>query len=43
MLPPLIQNFNVTDQVADVFYTIEIRIRDLYGGEGILHSDYLFK
>ena len=25
ILPPLIQNFNVADQVADVFYTIEIR------------------
>ena len=43
ILPPLIQNFNVADQVADVFYTIEIRIRDFHGGEGLLHSAYLFK
>ena len=39
----VIQHFNVADQVADVFYTIEIRIRDFHGGEGLLHSAYLFK
>ena len=39
----VIQHFNAADQVADVFYTIEIRIRDFHGGEGLLHSAYLFK
>jgi hypothetical protein len=39
----VIQHFNVADQVADVFYTIEIRIRDFHGGEGLLYSAYLFK
>jgi hypothetical protein len=37
----VIQHFNVADQVADVFYTIEIRIRDFHGGEGLLFN--LFK
>ncbi len=39
----VVRYFNVADQVADVFYTIEIRIRDFHGGEGLLHSAYLFK
>ncbi len=39
----VVQHFNVADQVTDVFYTIEIRIRDFHGGEGLLHSAYLFK
>ena len=39
----VVQHLNVADQVADVFYTIEIRIRDFHGGEGLLHSAYLFK
>jgi hypothetical protein len=39
----VIQHFNAADQVADVFYTIEIRIRDFHDGEGLLHSAYVFK
>jgi len=39
----VVQHFNVVDQVANVFYTIEIRIRDFHGGEGLLHSPYLFE
>jgi hypothetical protein len=39
----VVQHFNVVDQVADVFYTIEIRLRDFHGGEGLFHSAYLFK
>jgi hypothetical protein len=39
----VVQHFNVADQVADVFSTIEIRIRDFHGGEGLLYSAYLFK
>jgi len=43
MLPLLVvHDFNVADQIADDFYTIEICSRDLRGGEVIFDSRYLF-
>jgi len=43
MLPPLVvHDFNVADQIADDFYTIEICSRDFHGGEVIVDSRYLF-
>ena len=43
MVPLLVvHDFNVADQIADDFYTIEICSRDLRGGEVIFDSRYLF-
>jgi len=43
MLPLLVvHDFNVADQIADDFYTIEICSRDLRGAEVIFDSRYLF-
>jgi hypothetical protein len=43
MLPLLVvHDFNVADQIADDFYTIEICSHDFHGGEVIFDSRYLF-